>query len=315
MSHTQRRYDRDRDRRQARDERDATRRSRCCRSSSVAKRIGWAVGTCGIIALVVSMTTLSGPKRSPAPDRLDAMSAKRVTEYVADNGIVGAALAAERAVAVRDDRPLPQFVSVNAIPSRPRPGTDASTLRFAGVRSRDAHLTTDAATTDAIEQARELIVKQLERLDPPVTRRPSFEAVRAKYVVPNSAVTVQPPDDLKAEWAKAKLETNRVWVQVDVEVSAEQVRQLRGEERMIAVARIVGVLVFVLAGLAGFFRLDALTKGHLTVALGVGLALLGTLGTAGLVYVVRGDASESPDQTATLLEAPPQPPTPVSPNR
>jgi hypothetical protein len=287
MSHTQRRYDRDRDRRYAREERDATRRSRCCRGSSVAKRVGWAVGTCGIIALVVSMSTDSGPKRSPAPDRLDAMSAKRVTEYVADNGIVGAALAAERAVAVRDDRPPPQFVSVNAIPSRPRPGTDASTLRFAGVRSRDAHLTGDAATTDAVEQAREAIAKQLELLDPPVTRRPSFETVRDKYVVPNSTITVQPPDDLKADWAKAKLETNRVWVRVDVEVTAEQVRQLRGEERTMAVGRLVAVLVLVLAWLAGFFRLDALTKGHLTVALGVGLAALGAAAATAAVYFYR----------------------------
>lgn len=283
MSHTQRRYDRDRDRRQARDERDSQRRSRCCRGSSVAKRIGWAVGTCGIIALVVSMTTGPAPTvRSPAPDRLDAMSAKRVTEYVADNGIVGAALAAERAV-----RPPEQFVPVSVIPSRPRPGTDASTLRFAGVRSRDAHLTTDAATTDAVEQARVEIGKHLERLDPPVSRRPSFETVRAKYVVPNSTVTVQPPDDLKAEWAKAKLETNRVWVQVDVEVTAEQVRQLRGEERTMVVGRVVGVLVLVLAGLAGFFRLDALTKGHLTAALGVGLAVLGAAAAIAAVYVYR----------------------------
>lgn len=314
MSHTQRRYDRDRDRRYAREERDSQRRSRCCRGSSVAKRIGWAVGTCGIIALVISLTTGPGPHHPPAPEQLGSLSAKRVTEHVADNGIVGAALAAERAVAARDGRPHEAFVPVSLVPSRVRPGTDGSTLRFAGVRSRDAHLTTDAATTDAVEQARVSIGKQLERLDPPVARRPSFETVRAKYVVPNSAVTIQPPDDLKAEWAKAKLETNRVWVQVDVEVTAEQVRQLRGEERTIAVGRLVGVLVLVLAGLAGFFRLDALTKGHLTAVLGVALALLGVLGVAGLVYVVRGDASESPDQPATRLESPPQP-TPVSPNR
>ena len=287
MSHTQRRYDRDRDRRQVRDERDSQRRGRCCRGSSVAKRIGWAVGACGIIALVVSMTTESGPKRSPAPDRLDAMSAKRVTEYVADNGIVGAALAAERAVAARDGRPHEAFVPVSLIPSRVRPGTDASTLRFAGVRSRDAHLTTDAATTDAVEHAREVIANQLELLDPPVARRPSFETVRDKYVVPNSAVTVQPPDDLKADWAKAKLETNRVWVRVDVEVTAEQVRQLRGEERTIAVARLVLVLVLVLAGLAGFFRLDALTKGHLTGQLGIALAVLGAAGATAAVYFYR----------------------------
>ncbi len=287
MSHTQRRYDRDRDRRHAREERDSQRRSRYGRGSSVAKRIGWAVGTCGIIALVISMTTDGGPKRSPAPDRLDAMSAKRVTEYVADNGIVGAALAAERAVAARDDRPPPQFVHVNVTPSRPRPGTDASTMRFAGVRSRDAHLTTDAATTDAVEQARVEIGKQLDLLDPPVARRPSLETVRAKYVVPNSAVTVQPPDDLKADWAKAKLETNRVWGQVDVEVTAEQVRQLRGEERTMAVGRVVAVLVLVLAGLAGFFRLDLLTKGHLTAVLGVGLAALGAAGATAAVYFYR----------------------------
>ena len=299
MSNTQRRYERDRDRREDRDrrdrdrrddrgERDTERRGRCCGASTVAKRVGWVVGVVGAVALVISLTT-TGPQRPPAPEQLGSLSAKRVTEHVSDNAVVGAALAAERAVAARDGRPatVPVSTNVSVIPSRARPGQEGATLRLAGVRSRDAHLTKDAATTDAIEQAREQIGKQLAALDPPITRRPSFDTVRDRFVFPTSVRTVQPDDGLKAEWVKAKIEPNRVWVELDVEVTAKQLQQLRGEERTLGVAKLVGLIVLALVGVAGFFRLDALTKGHLTVALAGGLALLGTLGVVAAVYFYR----------------------------
>ncbi len=296
MSNTQRRYERDRDRREDRDRRDRDRRDdraerdteRRGRASCAARRAFWVVGVVGAIALVVSLTT-TGPQRPPAPEQLGSLSAKRVTEHVSDNAVVGAALAAERAVAARDGRPatVPVSTNVSVIPSRARPGQEGVTLRLAGVRSRDAHLTKDAATTDAIEQAREQIGKQLAALDPPITRRPSFDAVRDKFVFPTSVRTVQPDDGLKAEWVKAKIEPNRVWVELDVEVTAKQLQQLRGEERTLGVAKLVGLIVLALVGVAGFFRLDALTKGHLTVALAGGLALLGTLGVVAAVYFHR----------------------------
>ena len=298
MSNTQRRYERDRERRDDRDRRDRDRRDdradreaeRPGRVSSAARRVFWVVGAVGVTALVISLTT-SGPQRPPAPEQLGSLSAKRVTEHVADNAVVGAALEAERAVAARDGRPATVRVSTNGnvsvIPSRARPGLDGATLRLAGVRSRDAHVTKDAATADAVEQAREQLGKQLALLDPPITRRPSLDTVRDKFVFPNSARTVQPDDGLKAEWAKAKIEPNRVWVEVDVEVTAKQLQQLRGEERTLGVAKVVGAIVFALVGLAGFFRLDALTKGHLTVVLAVGVALLGTFATVVGFYLYR----------------------------
>jgi len=303
MSNTQRRYDRDRDRRderdrrdrdrqQARDERDAARKNRY---SSVARRVGWVAGTCGVVALVISMTTGTGPKRPPAPDYLGSLSAKRVTEHVVDNAVVGAALAAERAVAAREGRPAGQRVSVTVVgngtvttvPSRANPGREGVTLRLAGVRSRDAHLTEEAATADAIGQAREQIGQQLALLDPPISRRPSFETVRDAYVFPKSARTVHPEDALKADWAKANLETNRVWVDIDVEVTPKQLQQLRGEERTVGVAKVVGAVVLVLLALAGFFRLDALTKGHFTGVLAAGGVALAALGGVAAVYFAR----------------------------
>lgn len=297
MSNTQRRFDRDRrdrDRREARDQRDADRRSRCRGSVCALKRVGWVLGASGVLALVISLTTGTGSQRPPAPERLDSMSGKRVTEHVADNGVVGAALAAERALAARDGKPRPRHVTimvgnnaesitVTPVPVRP----DASTLRVSGVRSRDAHLSSDAAKADALEQARGQLAGQLAALDPPVTRLPSLAAVRDGYLKPSAVRIVQASDDLKADWAKAKLETNRVWVEVDLEVTPKQVQQLRSEERTVAVGRVAGAILLVLVGLAGFFKLDALTKGHLTGLLGVGLAGLGVAGVGVAVYLLR----------------------------
>ena len=284
MSHTQHRLDRDRDRRQARDRRDADRRG-CCGTSVAVKRVGWTLAACGAVALVVSLTTNTGPKRPPPPEQLGSMSVKRVTEHVADNAIVGAALAAERAAAARDGAPDPRRVPVSYTPTT---RVESQAIRLTAVRSRDAHLTVDAARADAVEQAREQIATRLARLDPPITRLPSAESVRDHYVKPGEFRTVQPDEGLKAEWVKAKLEPGRVWVEVDAEVTPKQLQQLRGEERTVGVAKVVGAIVLVLVGLAGFFRLDALTKGHLTPAIAVGVAALGAAGAVVAIYFARG---------------------------
>ena len=333
MSNTQRRYDRDRDRREERDRRDRDRRDerdrrdagRGSRSSYALRRVGWVAGGVGALALLISLTSGPEPKRPPAPEHLGSLSLKRVTEHVADNAVVGAALAAERAVAAREGRPTdrPVFVhnlppgvtavagngtmvnngtvitvrdgavttvhngTVTMIPSRARPGLEGSTLRLSGVRSRDAHSTQQAATADAIAQARDQLGEQLALLDPPITRRPSLDAVRDQYVFPKSARVVHPDDGLKAEWAKAKLDPDLVWVEVDVEVTPKQLQQLRGEGRTAGVVKVLGAIVFVLVGLAGFFRLDAATKGHLTGVLAVGGVALGTVAAGVAVYFAR----------------------------
>ena len=284
MSHTQHRLDRDRDRRQARDRRDADRRGRCGTSMAV-KRVGWTLAACGAVALVVSLTTSTGPKRPPPPEHLGGISPKRVTEHVADTAIVGAALAAERAAAARDGAPDPRRVPVG---HNPATRVESQAIRLTAVRSRDAHLTIDAAKADAVEQARDQLATRLLRLDSPITRLPSAETVRDSYVKSGEVRTIQPDEGLKAEWVKAKLEPGRVWVEVDVEVTPKQLQQLRGEERTVGVARVVGAIVLVLVGVAGFFRLDTLTKGHLTPALGVGVAALGAAGVAAAVYFARG---------------------------
>lgn len=283
MSHTQHRHDRDRERRQARDRRDADRRG-CCSASPAFKRVALTLAAVGAVVLVVSLTTNTGPKRPPPPEQLGSLSAKRVTEHVADNAVVGAALAAERAAAARDGVANGRRVPVSHAVS---PRVETQAIRLTGVRSRDAHLTADAAKADAVEQAREQIAAHLARLDPPISRVPSAATLRDNYVKLGEFRTVQPDEGLKAEWVKAKLEPGRVWVEVDVEVTPKQLQQLRGEERTVGVAKVVGAIVLVLAGLAGFFRLDTLTKGHLTPVLGVGLAAVGGVALLVAIYFAR----------------------------
>ena len=89
----------------------------------------------------------------------------------------------------------------------------------------------------------------------------------------------------KEMFAKYEIKGNPVYVEYDVEVTADQVRELRTRDRVGSSLRIFGAIAAV--ALAGFLflRLDEWTKGYLTRWLAIAAVLLAG-GTAAALYFV-----------------------------
>jgi hypothetical protein len=165
----------------------------------------------------------------------------------------------------------------------PRPGPAAvfrervvSTLPYA---------TEAEAEEDALTQARDLVEQKLAALDPPVRHKTSIGEVKAEFVRKDSR-TVRPPDaEEKEAFALYGVSGNLVYVEYDVEVTADQVRELRAQERVSAGLRVLGVLVAV--ALAGFLflRADEWTRGYLTSWLALAAVTLGGGAVAALLCI------------------------------
>jgi hypothetical protein len=142
------------------------------------------------------------------------------------------------------------------------------------------------ADDDAVERVRDLIALKLSQLDPPVDYKPSANEVRAEFIRKESR-TVRPPDDedMKKLISDLNVSGNPVYVEYDVEVSAEQVRELRSQDRVSSLMRVVGGL-FALA-LFGFLflRADEWTKGYLTSWLAIGAVVLAGGAAAALIFI------------------------------
>jgi hypothetical protein len=226
---------------------------------------------------------------------MSGMSPHRLQTYAADKGVLGGAAAAQKELAAAHPAPpgapdLNRTVPVNANLSRDRghaeavavvsdrpggesvPGSQTPAIRL-HVRSHGAHTSKEQALNDAVIVAQEQIKEALKSLDPPVNVKPSWEKVRYQYLKPESVKEVQPSEADKDAWKAANLDTSRVWVDIDVEVSEDQVRELRADHR-VGTAGWVGAVGFLLVlALYGFLRLDAWTRGYLTTGLAVGIAV------------------------------------------
>ena len=142
------------------------------------------------------------------------------------------------------------------------------------------------AEEDALTQARDLVEQKLAALDPPVRYKPSIGEVRSEFVRKDSRTVRQPSEEEKATFVRYELpNTNLVYVEYDVEVTADQVRELRSQERVSGGLRVLGILVTV--ALAGFLflRADEWTKGYLTHWLALGAAVLAGGAAAALIFV------------------------------
>jgi hypothetical protein len=141
-----------------------------------------------------------------------------------------------------------------------------------------------AADDDALEQAAARIEQRLRELDPPVLYRPSAGVVRNEYVRRGSRAVVDPSD---AEKKLLGQEGKGDWkyVEYTVEVTADQVRELRARARVGSALRVLGVVAGV--ALAGFLflRLDEWTKGYLTSWLAFAAVALAGGVAAALVLV------------------------------
>ena len=141
------------------------------------------------------------------------------------------------------------------------------------------------ADARALEEAQKLIEKRLKELDPPVEYLPPISVVRNEYVRKESRLVRLPPESEKIAIASAGYVESRRYVDYTVEITGEQIRELRTRNRVTDGLRALGAIAAV--SLAGFFflRLDEWSKGYLTSWLALAAAALGGGIVAALVFV------------------------------
>ena len=274
------------------------------KSGSTGKRVFHILVVGAVAAAFIAMFNDSESRRGvtspPEPERLDRMSHRRLTNHVADNGVIGGALAAEKKLAMitgDDDAPdvhVRPNITVNvSVPNRPmtvrasvnKPPHPTPAIRLTGLKSRTPQATPELAKEEVYQEAQKQLMDKLLTLDEPIRHVPSLSKIRDSYAQPDSVKVIQPTEEDKKLWVEANLDPDRVWVEMDVEISSEQLRSLRSESRLINSR--YGQLAFVLvAALFGFFRLDALTKGYLTWVLGIGIVGVVTVLVA--VVAIKG---------------------------
>jgi hypothetical protein len=130
------------------------------------------------------------------------------------------------------------------------------------------------------------VKEKLAALDPPVRYEPSPGEVRAEFLRADSR-QVRPLSAAEKE-AFAPYESrtdSMVYVEYDVEVTADQVRELRAQDRVSAALRVVGALFAVALGGFLFLRADEWTRGHLTRWLALGAVTAAGGAAAALLFV------------------------------
>jgi len=263
---------------------------RCCGYRSAAgKRVFWILVVGLIAAAVISTSTGSTRRKAhtiappPAPERMAGMSPRRLQAHAADNAVLGGANAGQKEVAaLRQAEKVEAAVPVNAVAEpavvaatphtpEPTPGRHQPAIKFR-VRSENVYTSKEKALADALIVARLRLAEKLRALEPPVNTLPTTDQIRAEYLRPDSVVEIQPPADLKKELADAHLDPNGVFVEADVEVTDDQVRQLRSVSRLEKTGMVSGAAFVLALGLFAFLRLDGWTKGYLTTVIGVAVA-------------------------------------------
>jgi hypothetical protein len=144
----------------------------------------------------------------------------------------------------------------------PRPGSPV--LIRERVCSSLPYPTAKEAEEDALAHAREVIDQKLRELDPPVHYLPSAGEVWTEFVRTESRTVRGLSPEEKAALDGYGDHTPRVYVEYDVEITADQVRELRAQSRVAVGLRVLIALTGV--ALAGylFLRADERTKGYLT---------------------------------------------------
>jgi hypothetical protein len=139
---------------------------------------------------------------------------------------------------------------------------------------------------DALTVAQDTIERRLRELDPPVIYRPSINELKNEFLRRDSRTLRAPDPNQLGELAKHDIDTKGlVYVEYEVEVSADQVRGLRTRDRLGDGVRILGVVAAI--ALAGFLflRLDQWTRGHLTRWLAIAAVALAGAAAAAMYLV------------------------------
>ncbi len=254
-------------------------------SHGTAKRllVILAIGAAAAVAvtLVGSRRGFREPQPPPLPKAMAKMSPKQLQSHASDNGVMGGAHAADKTMAVS----ITKTTAANVAVQPDSIGGAKAGVQFVHIRSEFPHPSKEKALNDALAIARLKVIDHLRNLDPPVLAEPTLDDVRTKYMKPKSDVEIQPSKDDQAAFAKDGLEANRVWVEIDVEVTDTQVRELRSHERTGTAGWIAAGAFLLLGTLFAFLRFDAWTRGYLTTILAVCAAALAGGGLAFLAFV------------------------------
>ncbi len=233
----------------------------------------------------------------PTVKPLARMSAREVSQQVAIEGILGGARAGQEILAKRQPNPNREtptvYISTSAGPSLYNdPKVSISNvqgkhphvaIRLERVRSEGAYRKREEAIADACRVARVRLADVFQGLQPRIDWLPPDFAIQNEYMLANSVREIAPDSDTKARWVANGLESDRMWVEVDIEVSEDQLRTLRSKQRITSISWYVGGLfAFLLAWLL-FLKLDGYTKGYLTYTLFT-IAIVASAGIILLVY-------------------------------
>jgi hypothetical protein len=157
-------------------------------------------------------------------------------------------------------------VATRAEPAKPVEPTFTANGGFQSSREK--------AREDAIRAAVDALHEYLLQQDPPITRMPTTKFVRKMLL--NDQEKIVPTDEPVATPDGRSEIMYRATVAVKVE--PEHVRELRSQERSSEALWVLAGLAGLAVVAAGFFRIDAWTKGYLTSWLA-----LGTVGASSLL--------------------------------
>jgi len=249
----------------------------------------------GLVAAAVLLGAGCGAKQ-PAVGGAHSSKAEVAKRAAIDAAVGGAAAGAEvhaRIVPRTQRTPAPPTAVVATVtptptPSPPRSARPAGDVVFKEtVSSTTFHPIEADADADALEQARQRVVARLAELDPPVKAVPTAEYVKRHFVRERA---VRPLDPRTRErLTELGTKADGVYVDYEVEVTAERVRELRSQDRLSMGLRLLAMVVG--AAFAGFLflRLDDWTKGYLTSWLAVAAAALaGGAAALAILHLMRG---------------------------
>jgi hypothetical protein len=148
-------------------------------------------------------------------------------------------------------------------PKPPEPNVTAQ-----GGFEKSKELARESAIRAAVDKLHEYLLEQ----DPPVTHRPTTKFVRKVMI--EQLEKVDEENVLSSDGKSEKMYR----VTIALKVDGEHVRELRSQDRSSEALWILAGLGGLAAVVAGFFRIDAWTKGYLTSWLA-----LGTVGAASLL--------------------------------
>jgi hypothetical protein len=145
--------------------------------------------------------------------------------------------------------------------------------------------TEEEAEDDALEQACAAVERKLGELDPPIRHKPSVGEAKVEFVRADSRALRHPDANEKAAFQHAGVTAELVYVEYDVEVTADQVRELRSRQRLMPALRAFGGLLAVALAAFLFLRVDQWTGGALRVWLALAAVALAAGGVAAAVLV------------------------------